>query len=201
MAETLPNAPMLVFDEFLVASELNGLLDFTLGNEANFSATKVLRDGAHRIDAGYRRSRVLYDLGWFLDLFTERILTFLPHVWQRLSYPEFPISHLEVQLTATNDGEFFRRHNDNGSKAVDGRMITFVYFFFREPQPFEGGQLLLYNTRSNDNADTVARHTIYPQQNQMVFFIADYVHEIVPVACPSQQFADSRFTVNGWLHK
>jgi Rps23 Pro-64 3,4-dihydroxylase Tpa1-like proline 4-hydroxylase len=40
-----------------------------------------------------------------------------------------------------------------------------------------------------------------PQQNQIVFFPCSVLHEITPVECPSRAFADSRFTLNGWLHK
>jgi SM-20-related protein len=42
---------------------------------------------------------------------------------------------------------------------------------------------------------------IVPQPNQIVFFPCSLLHEITPVECPSRAFADSRFTLNGWLHK
>jgi Rps23 Pro-64 3,4-dihydroxylase Tpa1-like proline 4-hydroxylase len=42
---------------------------------------------------------------------------------------------------------------------------------------------------------------VVPEQNQIVFFRSELLHEITPVVCPSQAFADSRFTVNGWLHR
>jgi Rps23 Pro-64 3,4-dihydroxylase Tpa1-like proline 4-hydroxylase len=38
-------------------------------------------------------------------------------------------------------------------------------------------------------------------QNQIVFFPSETLHEVLPVECPSGEFADSRFTVNGWLHR
>ena len=43
--------------------------------------------------------------------------------------------------------------------------------------------------------------TVVPQQNQIVFFPCSLLHEITPVECRSRAFADSRFTLNGWLHK
>jgi SM-20-related protein len=42
---------------------------------------------------------------------------------------------------------------------------------------------------------------VVPEQNQIVFFRSELLHEITPVVCPSQAFADSRFTVNGWLQR
>ena len=43
--------------------------------------------------------------------------------------------------------------------------------------------------------------TIVPQQNQIVFFPCELMHEITTVKCSSQGFADSRFTLNGWLRQ
>jgi Rps23 Pro-64 3,4-dihydroxylase Tpa1-like proline 4-hydroxylase len=43
--------------------------------------------------------------------------------------------------------------------------------------------------------------SIEPRQNQIVFFPCSTLHEITPVQCGSRDFADSRFTVNGWLHQ
>jgi Rps23 Pro-64 3,4-dihydroxylase Tpa1-like proline 4-hydroxylase len=43
--------------------------------------------------------------------------------------------------------------------------------------------------------------TLTPPQNSIVFFPSSYLHEVMPVSCPSRAFADSRLTVNGWLHR
>ena len=44
--------------------------------------------------------------------------------------------------------------------------------------------------------------TIVPQQNQIVFFPCELLHEITPVNCESRQFADSRFTLtDGYVDK
>jgi Rps23 Pro-64 3,4-dihydroxylase Tpa1-like proline 4-hydroxylase len=112
---------------------------------------------------------------------------------------EFPVTHVEAQLTASNDGDFFCPHSDNSHEKVVSRTLTFVYFFHREARPFEGGELLLHD--SYGDCQTGNYQTIVPQQNQVVFFPCSALHEITPVVCPSKAFADSRFTLNGWLHK
>lgn len=33
----------------------------------------------------------------------------------------------------------------------------------------------------------------------IIFFLSRYMHEVLPVKCPSRNFADSRFTINGWI--
>ena len=42
---------------------------------------------------------------------------------------------------------------------------------------------------------------IAPKNNSIIFFLSRYWHEVLPVNCPSKNFADGRFTINGWLHK
>jgi SM-20-related protein len=199
-----PQTPVVIFDEFLVAQEWRSLLDFTLNQVSGFAATQVIGgDGNSRLDHNYRRSRVLFDLGHFHQLFAERLLTFLPHVLARLNYPWFPVTQMEVQLTATNNGEYFRVHTDNDAGEVSGRALTFVYFFYRQPRSFTGGELMIYDTARNNNHATALGpyRAVSPLQNQVAFFDSGCLHEIVPVGCPSGDFADSRFTVNGWFHR
>lgn len=196
--------PIVIFDEFLVSQEWCALLDFTFSHASEFTPTQVLgADGSSRLDHHYRRSQVLFDLGPFHQFFADRLTVFLPHVLTRLSYPWFPVSHLEIQLTGTNHGEYFRMHMDNNGDEVASRALTFVYFFHREPRGFAGGELRIYDTLT-DNGRSVApgpHHVIYPLQNQVVFFDSSCLHEIVPVGCSSGDFLDSRFTVNGWFHR
>ena len=116
---------------------------------------------------------------------------------------EFSIADSEMQVTASNDGDFFRFHSDNGDDRVASRRLTFVYFFHREPRQFEGGELRIHDARLKEGAyaSEGSYQTIVPRQNQIVFFPCELLHEITPVNCRSGQFADSRFTLNGWLRR
>jgi Rps23 Pro-64 3,4-dihydroxylase Tpa1-like proline 4-hydroxylase len=86
---------------------------------------------------------------------------------------------------------------------VASREVTFVYFFHREPRQFSGGELRIYDSAPENHSHRAmaSYRTIVPEQNQLVLFASGLSHEITPVECPSGKFADSRFTVNGWLHK
>ncbi|MBE9012911.1 2OG-Fe(II) oxygenase, partial [Pseudanabaenaceae cyanobacterium LEGE 13415] len=42
---------------------------------------------------------------------------------------------------------------------------------------------------------------IQPINNSIIFFPSHFLHEVLPVSCPSRQFADSRFTLNGWIRR
>jgi SM-20-related protein len=196
--------PIMIFDEFLVAEELRGLLAYSLQNSSRFVQSGVTRyDGGTEQDSGHRRSRVLFELGPYHLLFQQRLLTFLPHVLLALGKRPFPVASLEVQLTASNHAEFFRAHTDNDDGELRGRELTFVYFFHREPRRFGGGELRIFDTVQTQGAPTATEffQLIYPLQNQIVFFPSSYLHEILPVICPSREFADSRFTVNGWVRQ
>jgi Rps23 Pro-64 3,4-dihydroxylase Tpa1-like proline 4-hydroxylase len=202
--QVLP-AQCVVLDEFLAPQELADLTHFTLAHESDFNASEVVSPNAESgvINYEHRRSRVLTDLGHFENLMLERVKAVLPQVLDQLGMEEFAIAGVEAQITASNDGDFFHFHSDNGSERVASRNLTFVYFFHREPRPFEGGELRIHDARLEEGTyvSEGSYQAIVPQQNQIVFFPCEMMHEITPVNCPSQAFADSRFTLNGWLRR
>jgi Rps23 Pro-64 3,4-dihydroxylase Tpa1-like proline 4-hydroxylase len=198
-------AQCVVLDEFLAPQELEDLMTYTLQRESQFRVSEVISPAADAgtIDYEHRRSHVLMDIGKHEGVIVERIKGVLPLVLARLGMEEFPIASVESQITASNDGDFFREHPDNGHEEVASRHLTFVYFFHREPRQFEGGELRIHDARlqREHHVSTGNYQTIVPQQNQIVFFPCSLLHEITPVKCPSQAFADSRFTLNGWLRR
>ncbi len=198
-------ARCVVLDEFLAPQELEELMRFTVERESAFSASEVVSPSADGgiVNYDHRRSRVLTDLEHHEGVMVARIKAVLPQVLNKLGMEEFSIAQVEAQVTASNDGDFFHFHSDNGSDRVASRHLTFVYFFHREPRQFEGGELRIHDARLEDGAyiSEGRYQTIVPQQNQIVFFPCELLHEITPVNCASQQFADSRFTLNGWLRR
>jgi Rps23 Pro-64 3,4-dihydroxylase Tpa1-like proline 4-hydroxylase len=196
-------AKCVVLDEFLAPQELDQLMRFTLEHEADFRASEVVSLTAEGgvINDEHRRSRVLLDLAQHQDLMLERIRTVLPQVLQKLGMEQIPIAGVEAQITASNDGDFFHFHSDNGSEKVASRYLTFVYFFQREPRQFHGGELRIHDSQlaGDEYVSEGTYQMIAPQQNQIVFFPCELMHEVTEVKCPSRLFADSRFTLNGWL--
>jgi SM-20-related protein len=199
------SAECVVLDEFLTSAELSTLRQFVLENEMQFEISEVLSPGVSggAVDYDHRRSHVLMDLCGYERMITDRVLTCLPRVLQKWGRDPFPISRVETQATASNHGDFFHCHSDNGAETVAAREITFVYFFHREPKQFSGGELRIYDSRrENDCYVAPANYrAVVPEQNQLILFASGLSHEITPVDCPSGKFVDSRFTVNGWVHK
>ena len=198
-------AECVVFEEFLAPEELKTLTQYALGREADFRMSEVISPGVMGtvVDSEHRRSRVLMDLGSHEKVIRDRIEAALPRVLEKLSLEKFPITRFESQLTASNDGDFFRHHFDNAEEEIANRELTYVYFFHREPKAFDGGELRLHDAERRDGSwvTTGNYKAVVPEQNQIVFFASALLHEITPVVCPSRAFADSRFTVNGWLHR
>jgi SM-20-related protein len=198
-------AQCVALEEFLSPAEVTDLIQYTLDHENAFEISEVISPGvsAGVIDYNHRRSRVLFELEKHRDVITNRIQACLPRVLQKLGREVFAISEIEAQITASNHGDFFRNHSDNLHANTVARELTFVYFFHREPKAFRGGNLRIYDSRWENGAYVASGNcrTIVPEQNQIVFFHSSLVHEITPVECPSQAFADSRFTVNGWFRR
>jgi Rps23 Pro-64 3,4-dihydroxylase Tpa1-like proline 4-hydroxylase len=148
-----------------------------------------------------RRAKTLDQLGKFEALLNERIKAQLAEVLRRLKYDPFPLGRIELQATASGDGDYFRMHQDSDDQST--REISFVYFFFREPQQFFGGELRVFETSLVDGrpVPTDRQQTLAPRQNVAVFFPSRHEHEVLPTRVPSKSFADNRFTITGWIHR
>lgn len=188
----------LQIDNFLTPEEQDQLLNYVLREESAFTSTSTSTN-----DNDYRRSMVLYSFSKFSDLIINRIKAILPDVFRKLGLPPFSISQIESQLTAHNDGNYYKVHNDNGSPDTASRELTYVYYFYRQPKPFSGGELLIYDSKIKNNYYVKAEtfKTVEPRNNSIVFFLSRYMHEVLPISCPSKAFADSRFTINGWVRR
>lgn len=174
------------FPNFL-AGERQPILDFALSQEASFRTATVNLGGTHAVIEGVRRAKILDSLGAFEAPFLARLAERLQPALRELAYEEFPIGRIEVQITASNDGDYFRLHQDGGPDGT--REISFVYFLHGEPRRFSGGEL------------QVLTKTIAPEGDTLVLFPSVSPHEVLPLSVPSRAFADSRFTVNGWIHR
>ena len=144
----------------------------------------------------WRRSTVIYDnqLAGVAATLERAIRLCLPEVKAALAVPPFDISSFEIQLTSHNDGEYYKWHTDNGTRDTASRIITFVYYFYGQPRKFSGGELIIYQPDAEPAV-------IDPENDSIVFFRSHTRHEVKAVTCPSEQFEDGRFTLNGWIRR
>jgi len=191
------------YQNLLTQPQVQEVLDFLIANENNFVTATIVKAGeaAASVDERLRKAKTLDDLGRFGPLISDALKERLAPALQRLGHPAFPVGRIELQATASNDGDYFRLHPD--AEPGDTREISFVYFLYRLPRRFSGGELRIFKTRVADGQ--IARadhsHTISPRHGTLIFFPALNQHEVLPVRAPTRQFADSRFTINGWIHR
>jgi Rps23 Pro-64 3,4-dihydroxylase Tpa1-like proline 4-hydroxylase len=197
-----PSPIFVLLENFLSRAEQKELMELVLGQERAFETSTVVDPGAKEpnVNERVRRSRTLDDLGRFGSLFEDKIKESVAEVLSRLGETGFSMGPIEMQVTASGDGDYFRMHQD--ADEGSSRQLSFVYFFHGEPRRFSGGELRLFETEMIDGrpVPTDRGQTLVPRQNAIVFFPSRHEHEVLPVRVPSKQFRDSRFTLNGWIH-
>ena len=192
-------------ENFLTELEQEELWQFTKNHKHDFVLSDVYSQKLPVSDRQYHRHSLILDQPFDLSpLIVEKIRQVLPQTLATLQTQEFPIGSIEAQLTAHNDGEYFKLHNDNSVEAVASRVLTFVYYFHQQPKAFTGGELRIYDGKFEGEKDEkfvpTGYHVVVPRNNCIVFFPSQLMHEVTQVQCPSQNFLDGRFTVNGWVH-
>ena len=198
MPQTFP-APHLLLHDFLLPAEHAALLTWTLDNETRFTPAGV---AGNVIDPTRRSCAKLNDLGPTRDVLTTRIHAAYPGWLQQLRVSPFNLAHLELQIVAYPDQAHFAFHMDAAlgtDKPARNRRLTAVYYFHHEPRRFTGGDIRLYPLGAGPRSQpTVA---IPPAQNTLLVFPSWVGHDVTAVHCPTQNFADSCFAVNCWLHQ
>lgn len=181
--------------DVLSTDEHAQLLAFVQRTEESFVGTTT-----STARGNYRESSVLYHFAPFDEMLRNKIRQLMPAVCEALKIPHCN-GNIEAQLTSHNDNNFYKVHNDNGSPDTAQRVLTFVYYFHRQPKAFSGGQLRIYDHKVHNGyhyaADTY--RTVEPTDNSVVFFASEEMHEVRMVHCESRAFMDSRFTINGWI--
>jgi 2OG-Fe(II) oxygenase superfamily/Tetratricopeptide repeat len=136
------------------------------------------------------------------DAFWEHVAALLPSVLARLQLPPFKVGSKEVRIRTYRAGNFFEVHRDDSLPESADRRISFVYFFHRVPRRFSGGDLMLIDTNPDGSRSSVTAFTrIVPVDNSLVLFPSRFYHAVVPVECASPDPGDSRFVINGHVHR
>jgi predicted 2-oxoglutarate/Fe(II)-dependent dioxygenase YbiX len=207
-----PMPPHRVIDDFLPIEDNRALLDWAIREEARFAPAKIFTGaGGHeqRIDPQVRVALKHYGIGPLQRRMTERLNARLQEIMAAAGYSGPEPRSLEFELNAYGDGAHFAPHIDVpvgagrrtiGKEKGEDRVISAVYYFFREPRRFEGGALRLYrfgaDPKHSSPDDSVA---FAAEQNRVVIFPSWARHEVERVRCSSFDFADFRFALNCWF--
>ncbi len=206
-ANTMTNnsIPHAIQDRFLPASVATTLLDEIIAAAALFTPSHVggIAEGK-RVPAMRSSLRLPGRVGVNLVPFRNSIKARSADLCKAIGIQPFPIYHLECSVVAHGDGHYYRKHIDIGSgtaisRAKHHRMVSCVYYLYREPKAFSGGALHLHGLDAP--RDQPSQVVIEPAHNRLAVFPAFIPHEVRDIACPDHTFESSRFSINCWLHR
>jgi predicted 2-oxoglutarate/Fe(II)-dependent dioxygenase YbiX len=190
-------SPIRLLRSFFDSATHRRLLDMALRFEPELAPSTV---GGINPHANWRRSKVNDTPAAFKTLAMDRIVQAAREAVAAFALPDFAFESVEMQFTAHNDGDFYKAHRDHGEGGMEHRRLTYVYYFNRQPRGFSGGGLALFDTLGEGaryNAQVYS--LVEPEDNSLIIFPSSFWHEVQQVSCPSGAYADSRFTLNGWI--
>jgi hypothetical protein len=195
---TVVRARYLRLRSVLGPSEKARLLDGAVALAPELVPSRVAGDVPH-----YRRSRLVSRPDELVAGLVAYVREHLPEFCARLDVAPFPVGRIEAQLTVHNDGDYYRVHTDSGTAETAARQISYVYYFHREPKRFSGGELVLFDAQVDGRGVTPLGPPIVvePADDSLVVFPSACLHEVRPVQMLSDDLADGRFTVNGWVRR
>ena len=194
----MPHA--ICLSNFLGTEVCSELLQFALASEGEFRPTAV--GGITEPNPNIRRSVCLDSIGRFVDVVEARIQQVIPELTNDLRLSRFETGLIDLQMVSHGDGGFYTRHIDTFTgkdrPAQGDRVISCVYYFFREPKAFTGGELRLHPLRTKTApAPTVVDVPI--ANDTLIAFSSWLPHEVLLVSSPTREFANSRFSINCWV--
>ncbi len=167
------------------------LADVVAKERRLFSASTVYQHARSRLNLKHRNSLSLRDLSViknYRDLVSAEVSQRWPAILEALDVRCFSIVRSDVTCLAYGNGNFFARHQDVIQSHLFPRRITWIYYFYKEPAAFQGGEIVFYRGKEN-----TAR--ISPSSGMLVAFDSSLQHEATTVSLTSDQFADYRFAL------
>ena len=200
--EELPDAaaperpvPFVCRKDFLPSARCEALLALAQANRERFEPGAV--GSARTVNLAVRKALVeqRVTVGEVRPWFEIHLRKAFSEALPRMGMCEPSQYRVEMSMSAHLGGDFFAKHIDNASRATRTRMVSFAYYFHREPRRFSGGELLLHDSHS----DACGFTRIEPRGNSIVFFPAWCTHQITPIENDRDDFGAARFAIHGWL--
>ena len=213
-AEKIQPVPFIRREDVLDATEQQQIWHCIRQHQADFKPSKVVSG-----NADMRQSRLidLADSALLRDIkawFLPKIADIIQEKRDYFAIPEQIFGRKELQLTLHGNQHYFKTHTDISRKtytetsdasekkhqAIKSRVISFVYYMHRIPKQFTGGELLLFDTGSEQDVYDTKHTRIMPDNNSLILFPSQYYHQVTPVSCATTDIEQGRFTLNGWFH-
>ena len=194
-------APVIIVDDFIGRAWAAQLVQYAIAHESDFLPSKVAVGHGGIIDESRRVSKVNRDIDPILPLIEPAIRKAVDEALPGLGLVNVDSYLLELELSWCGDGGFFKMHADTlyRDRLANQRVMTVVYYFYKEPKAFTGGQLRLYSLGADATASPPQE--VEPRFDRAVFFPSWFPHEVLPVHCSSNTFADGRFAITCWVRR
>lgn len=195
IAAALRGDGWLVLPDFLPASQRDELLADCKRRRAEFAEAAIGRGNARRQLSEQRSDATL----WLRDTDTEtgavqhdflQAMDFLRSELNRRLF--LGLRDYEAHYAYYAPGAFYRRHRDAFAHAhatdnASQRILSSVFYLNTSAR---GGELVLWNNKSEKNACELAR--VAPTAGTAVFFLsAEFPHEVLPAQ-------SDRYSIAGW---
>jgi SM-20-related protein len=201
-----PRCPFLIYREVLGPDYVAGLLDYVVRRQTDFQ-TGLMHNretGELIADPVQRDAVYLTDLGAFLGPFKSFVSTIAASALTALHLNEPKVEPREFVITAYRDGGHIGEHIDTYEHRERVRILSCVYYFAAALRCFSGGQLRLYGFPkgpASEQQPLTSFVDVEPRADTLVVFPSWIRHQVTPVRVPSGAWADSRFTINCWMHR
>ena len=175
---TVIESQYVLVDNFLTVKEYQQLLEWVLANQSNLQSPMKLSD-------------TVSSPHW-QTTFINRVQAAIPFVLSQLDISSFPLGAITASLLPSSIT------NDQGQMTNDS-VISFVYYFYREPKSFNGGELRIYDSQVVNNQCVVADsyHVVEPRGNRAVFFFSSYDYMMQAIEAPDENLINTCFVING----
>lgn len=192
-------SPLLEWQDFLPEQTIKDMISHMCEHQADFRPAEVGGGKNHeesRYNPDARNNTDLSLKGNPIKTQVRELLAArLPELTRRLGINPFEAARTEVKLRAYHNGEYFRVHQDGGK----GRQISYTYFFHPEPQRFNGGELVLFDTDTESSTFNHSFTRIFPKRNSLFLFPSHFYHAVLPVETQDDDFMSARFVINGHI--
>jgi SM-20-related protein len=196
--------PHLVARSLLGPPTVERLLEYVAQIRDEFRPAAVYRAGhaAGVADPTSRNCLRRPTVGPFEETLKPIIDAALPRALRTLGLLEPSAVAREFEFCAYGDGGLFAEHHDILPDRRP-RIVSCVYYFFREPAVFRGGELRLFPWPGATRATgaEAAWVDLAPACDSLVIFPSALRHDLRPVRCPSEDWRDQRFTINCWAYR
>lgn len=201
-----PRCPFLAYHNVMGVEYVADLLDYVMVRQSDFRPGLMQNRASGEVvaDPVRRESVYLTDLGAFEGPIRSFIGEIAAPALGALHLNESEIEPREFEITAYRDGGHIDEHVDTYGRTERVRVLSCVYYFAATPRRFSGGELRLYGLPKGPALErqlSTSFVDVEPRTDTLVVFPSWIRHKVMPVRVPSGSWADSRFTVNCWMHR